>query len=70
MNGFVNSTTVRKDTIVIPPKGYVVIRFVSDNFGYWFMHCHIESHLAAGMAVVINEGLEHQRQPPEQLSSI
>jgi FtsP/CotA-like multicopper oxidase with cupredoxin domain len=42
-----------KDTINVPAKGDVVIQWVADNPGKWFFHCHIEWHLAAGMARVI-----------------
>ncbi len=69
-DGFVNNKTVRKDTIVIPAGGYVVIRFISDNWGYWYMHCHIEPHFIEGMAVVINEGWKYQNRPPEQLKEL
>lgn len=37
------------DTVVVPTNGHVVIRFKAHNPGYWFMHCHIDHHLAAGM---------------------
>ncbi|KAJ6531414.1 laccase 2 precursor [Mycena vulgaris] len=30
-------------------------RFVTDNAGPWFLHCHIDWHLDAGLAVVIAE---------------
>jgi len=56
--------TIRKDTVVIPGSGYVVINFISDNPGYWFMHCHKESHQLEGMAAIINEALECQGEPP------
>ena len=55
--------TIRKDTVVVPAGGYVVIDFIADNPGYWFLHCHIESHQLEGMALVINE-LESQQNPP------
>ena len=45
----------RKDTVIVPFGGYVVVRFVADNPGWWFMHCHIEIHTLEGMSVVINE---------------
>ena len=50
---------VRKDTVIVPFGGYAVIRFVVDNPGWWFLHCHIEIHQLEGMAVVIRE-----QQPP------
>ncbi|KAI1791166.1 laccase [Ganoderma leucocontextum] len=33
----------------------VTIRFQTDNPGPWFLHCHIDFHLAAGFAVVLAE---------------
>ncbi|XP_023930002.1 laccase-5 [Lingula anatina] len=51
---------VRKDTIIVPPGGYTVIRITSDNPGWWFVHCHVELHSVAGMAFVINEAPERQ----------
>ena len=46
-------TAARKDTVIVPAGGYVVIAFVADNPGYWFLHCHIEVHQLEGMAVII-----------------
>ena len=46
---------VEKDTVIVPPGDYVVIRFESDNPGWWFLHCHIEPHQLEGMAMVIDE---------------
>ncbi|KAK7682832.1 laccase, multicopper oxidase, benzenediol:oxygen oxidorectuctase [Cerrena zonata] len=34
------------------PGDEVTIRFVTDNPGPWFLHCHIDWHLEAGLAVV------------------
>ncbi|KAH6897937.1 laccase 10 [Coprinopsis sp. MPI-PUGE-AT-0042] len=33
----------------------VTIRFITDNPGPWFFHCHIEFHLVAGLAMVFLE---------------
>ena len=66
VDGTVTSRTVRKDTIVVPAKGYVVIRFIADNWGYWYLHCHIESHLVEGMSVVINEVQSRHNPPPDR----
>lgn len=60
----ISNKTVRKDTVVVPGGGYVVIHFLSDNPGYWFMHCHIISDLLEGMAVVINEVASRQNPAP------
>ncbi|KAG9308046.1 laccase C [Chiua virens] len=47
---------VQRDTVNI---GFltdnVTIRFVTDNSGPWFLHCHIDWHLQRGMAVVFAE---------------
>jgi len=51
----INSRTVRKDTVMVPSGGYVVINFISDNPGWWFLHCHIEIHQLEGMALIVNE---------------
>ena len=51
----ITNKTVRKDTVVVPGGGYIVIHFLSNNPGFWFMHCHIISDLLEGMSVVINE---------------
>ena len=42
-----------KDTVSVHADGHAVIQWKEDNPGFWFFHCHIEWHLAAGMAVVI-----------------
>ena len=34
----------RRDTVIIPGGGHVVIRFRADNPGVWLLHCHIEWH--------------------------
>ncbi|KAJ2912231.1 hypothetical protein MD484_g8184, partial [Candolleomyces efflorescens] len=47
---------VRRDVVSIGGVGQsAVIRFVTDNPGPWIFHCHIEPHLAAGLAVVFVE---------------
>ncbi|ELU15956.1 hypothetical protein CAPTEDRAFT_193609 [Capitella teleta] len=49
-----------KDTMVIPVGGYVVVRFLADNPGYWFMHCHTEFHNVEGMAMIFKVGNDSQ----------
>nr|UYM28067.1 laccase 3 [Trametes polyzona] len=47
---------VRRDTVSIGLGGdNVTIRFVTDNPGPWFLHCHIDFHLQAGLAIVLAE---------------
>ena len=40
------------DTAYNGGSSYTVIRFVADNPGVWFLHCHIDYHLELGMAIV------------------
>ncbi|OAA59567.1 ferrooxidoreductase [Niveomyces insectorum RCEF 264] len=49
---------IRRDVIVLPPNGYVVMRFVADNPGIWLFHCHIDWHLASGLAMTFVEAPE------------
>lgn len=65
----VDAYTPRKDTVIVPGGGYVVIQFISNNPGYWFMHCHLEPHQMEGMAMVVNVAQERQSPPPSGLSS-
>ncbi|KAJ7438371.1 Fet3 protein [Mycena galericulata] len=44
-----------RDTILIDAGGSATLRFVADNPGTWFFHCHIEWHLEAGFAVQLIE---------------
>jgi FtsP/CotA-like multicopper oxidase with cupredoxin domain len=44
---------VHKDTVNVPARGELVIQWQATNPGRWFFHCHIEWHLATGMARVI-----------------
>lgn len=47
---------MRRDTINVPGEGGAVnVRFVADNPGAWLLHCHIEWHFEAGLAVVFIE---------------
>ncbi|KAL4347625.1 hypothetical protein GQ457_17G006940 [Hibiscus cannabinus] len=39
-----------RNTVAVPFGGWAVIRFVANNPGVWFMHCHIEAHVPMGMA--------------------
>ena len=43
----------------------MVIHFISDNPGFWLMHCHIIGDLLRGMAVVINEVESRQNPAPD-----
>lgn len=47
-----------RDTVTVPNHGYVVLRFVADNPGVWFFHCHTDWHAATGLGVVFIESPE------------
>ena len=51
----IDDKTVRKDTVMVPAGGYVVINFISDNPGWWLLHCHVEIHQLQGMTLIVNE---------------
>ena len=68
MNFPIDGHTVRKDTVMVPAGGYVVINFLSDNPGYWFLHCHIEVHQLEGMALIVNEAPGNLPPPPEGMN--
>ncbi|KAJ7054380.1 Fet3 protein [Mycena amicta] len=46
---------LRRDTIQIESGGSATLRFVADNPGVWFFHCHIEWHLEVGLAIQLIE---------------
>ncbi|KAF9033807.1 laccase 17 [Panaeolus papilionaceus] len=54
----------RRDVVGV--KGStVIIRFTTDNPGPWFLHCHLDWHLEAGLAVVFAEAPAAQRTGPQ-----
>ncbi|XP_071949700.1 uncharacterized protein [Antedon mediterranea] len=55
---------VIKDTVIIPTNGYAIMRWKTTNPGIWFFHCHIETHLEDGMAMVLQVGEEDDIQKP------
>ncbi|KAF1953672.1 laccase-2 precursor [Byssothecium circinans] len=60
---------VKRDTVVIPPYGYLVLRYQAQNPGAWYFHCHIDFHVVGGMAAVIIEApdiLQLQQQTSAQ----
>ncbi|KAJ7138427.1 Fet3 protein [Mycena crocata] len=46
---------LRRDTIQIESGGSATLRFIADNPGVWFFHCHIEWHLEVGLAIQLIE---------------
>lgn len=41
------------DTVLVRRNGHAVVRFTAKNPGYWFLHCHVNHHLAMGMGAFI-----------------
>lgn len=55
-NSQLNERPVHRDTVLVPNKGYVRLRFRADNPGFWLAHCHFEWHLAIGMGFILQVG--------------
>ncbi|KAI9600798.1 hypothetical protein H4Q26_000591 [Puccinia striiformis f. sp. tritici PST-130] len=45
---------LRRDTIVVPPASFIVVRLQADVPGAWIVHCHIGWHIAAGTSSSIH----------------
>ncbi|KAL2022363.1 hypothetical protein VTK56DRAFT_5430 [Thermocarpiscus australiensis] len=45
----------RRDVVLLPASGYVIIAFKADNPGAWIFHCHIAFHASSGLAMQIVE---------------
>ncbi|KAK3130673.1 hypothetical protein QOZ80_6BG0496470 [Eleusine coracana subsp. coracana] len=58
-----------RNTAVIFPYGWTVLRFVADNPGVWAFHCHIEPHLHMGMGVIFAEAIERVGKVPREAVS-
>lgn len=41
----------RRDVVMVPADGYIIIAFKTDNPGTWLMHCHIAWHTSSGLAL-------------------
>ncbi|KAK0604543.1 hypothetical protein LWI29_016684 [Acer saccharum] len=63
---------VERNTVGVPSGGWVAIRFLADNPGVWFMHCHLEVHTSWGLKmawIVLDGNLPNQKllPPPSDL---
>ncbi|KAI9195572.1 hypothetical protein LWI28_016225 [Acer negundo] len=63
---------IERNTVGVPSGGWVAIRFLADNPGVWFMHCHLEVHTSWGLKmawIVLNGKLPNQKllPPPSDL---
>lgn len=45
----------RRDVVLLPEDGFIIIAFKSDNPGTWLLHCHIAFHASEGLALQILE---------------
>ncbi len=53
---------MRRDTVSVPGKGHVILRFKADNPGIWLFHCHVEWHIISGLtSTFIESPLELQK---------
>ncbi|KAL3136666.1 hypothetical protein ABBQ38_005907 [Trebouxia sp. C0009 RCD-2024] len=58
---------IYRDTHTVLKGGWSAIRFVADNPGLWFYHCHILWHQVIGQGLVFAEGVQHITMPPSDL---
>ncbi|KAM7526362.1 hypothetical protein LguiA_016264 [Lonicera macranthoides] len=63
---------IERNTVGVPSGGWVAIRFLADNPGVWFMHCHLEVHTSWGLKMawlVLDGKLANQKllPPPADL---
>ncbi|KAI0416031.1 L559a mutant of Melanocarpus Albomyces laccase [Xylaria grammica] len=56
---FTNPT--RRDVTMLPPQGWNVLAFKSDNPGAWLFHCHIAWHASNGLALSFLERASEQK---------
>ncbi|XP_030461669.2 laccase-14-like [Syzygium oleosum] len=60
------------NTFGVPTNGWLAIRFIADNPGVWFQHCHLERHTSWGMDTVLvvkngNTAATCMRPPPHYM---
>ncbi|KAL4622137.1 hypothetical protein ACB092_06G276100 [Castanea dentata] len=60
------------NTIGVPAGGWAAIRFLADNPGVWFMHCHLDIHQSWGLGTsfIVKNGegvLETLPHPPADM---
>jgi FtsP/CotA-like multicopper oxidase with cupredoxin domain len=63
-------TGALRDTLLVPPRSAIKIRFDANDPGVWAFHCHILYHLATGMFTVLKyEGANTEFWQPEKTLS-
>ncbi|KAL7229071.1 hypothetical protein ACSBR2_007712 [Camellia fascicularis] len=63
---------VERNTLSVPTGGWAAVRFIANNPGVWFLHCHLEVHTTWGlkMAFLVDNGKNPNEtliQPPSDL---
>jgi FtsP/CotA-like multicopper oxidase with cupredoxin domain len=58
-----------RDGFVVPPSGltytWLAVRYHVVNPGAFMMHCHIQSHLSGGMAMIMLDGVDQWPEIPD-----
>ncbi|CAG7959720.1 unnamed protein product [Penicillium salamii] len=57
----------RRDVVMLPASGYIVLALKTNNPGVWLAHCHIAWHTSEGFAVQI---LERESEIPYNMTSL
>jgi FtsP/CotA-like multicopper oxidase with cupredoxin domain len=52
---------LRRDTASLEAFGWLLIRFVADNAGFWAFHCHLGWHMEAGLGMVFATRVEEMQ---------
>lgn len=58
---------IMKNTVPLHPYGWTAIRFIANNPGAWFFHCHIDPHVLLGMGIVFEEGIQRVGKLPSSI---
>ncbi|KAF5341605.1 hypothetical protein D9758_014080 [Tetrapyrgos nigripes] len=69
VNGINYTSAPRRDVFpLLQPNNSLIttFRFKADNPGAWFLHCHIDWHLEAGLAVVFAESPKKNLDGPDK----
>lgn len=61
VNTLNGNNPTRRDVVMLPSLGWLVIAFQTDNPGAWLMHCHIAWHVSGGFALTFLENVEDFR---------
>lgn len=72
LNNTFPEVPVIRDTVLVEPNGYIVLRFRADNPGVWFFHCHVDWHLEQGLAITLVEAphdLQKQKLPRDHIDA-